>query len=50
VYGRLSDTYDAAESVPTQVECGTDHATRVGWSVVATFKDDGYFRVQGNHP
>jgi hypothetical protein len=26
VYARLSETYDAAESVPTQVERGTDHA------------------------
>ncbi|MGH7071879.1 MAG: recombinase family protein [Acetobacteraceae bacterium] len=42
VYGRLSETYDAAESVPTQLERGTDHATRRGWQVVATFKDDGY--------
>jgi site-specific DNA recombinase len=42
VYGRLSETYDAAESVPTQLERGTDHATRRGWAVVATFKDDGY--------
>ena len=40
VYGRLSETYDAAESVPTQLECGTGHATRRGWQVVATFKDD----------
>ena len=42
VYGRLSETYDAAESVPTQLERGTGHATRRGWQVVATFKDDGY--------
>jgi DNA invertase Pin-like site-specific DNA recombinase len=42
VYGRLSETYDAAESVPTQLERGTEHATRRGWHVVATFKDDGY--------
>jgi hypothetical protein len=42
VYGRLSETYDAAESVPTQVARGTDHARRRGWTVVATFKDDGY--------
>jgi hypothetical protein len=26
VYGRLSETYDAAESVPTQIERGTGHA------------------------
>src|SRR5215469_14097658 len=42
VYGRLSETYDAAESVPTQLDRGTDHAARRGWTVVATFKDDGY--------
>ena len=42
VYGRLSETYDAAESVPTQIDRGTDHAARRGWTVVATFKDDGY--------
>jgi len=42
VYGRLSETYDAAESVPTQIERGTDHAARRGRAVVATFKDDGY--------
>src|SRR5271169_364655 len=42
VYARLSETYDAAESVPTQLERGTGHATRRGWQVVATFKDDGY--------
>jgi len=42
VYARLSETYDAAESVPTQLERGTEHATRRDWHVVATFKDDGY--------
>jgi len=42
VYARLSETYDAAESVPTQLERGTDHAARRGWTVAATFKDDGY--------
>ena len=42
VYGRLSETYDAAESVPTQLDRGTGHAARRGWTVVATFKDDGY--------
>jgi DNA invertase Pin-like site-specific DNA recombinase len=42
VYGRLSETYDAAESVPTQIDRSTDHAARRGWTVVATFKDDGY--------
>ena len=41
VYARLSETYDAAESVLTQIERGTDHATRRGWAVAATFKDDG---------
>jgi hypothetical protein len=25
-HGRLNETYDAAESVPTQLERGTDHA------------------------
>ena len=42
VYARLSETYDAAESVPTQLERGTGHATRRGWTVAATFKDDGF--------
>ena len=42
MYGRLSETYDAAESVPTQLDRGTDHAKRRGWTVMATFKDDGY--------
>ena len=42
MYGRLSETYDAAESVPTQLDRGADHARRRGWTVVATFKDDGY--------
>ena len=42
VYGRLSETYDAAESVPTQLDRGAGHAGRRGWAVVATFKDDGY--------
>ena len=42
MYGRLSETYDAAESVPTQLERGTDRAERRRWAVVATFKDDGY--------
>jgi hypothetical protein len=40
VYTRLGETYDAAESVPTQIERGTDHARRRGWTVVATFKDE----------
>src|SRR5258707_3512608 len=42
VYARLSETYDAAESVPTQIERGSHHATRRGWAVTATFKDDGF--------
>src|ERR1700746_158206 len=42
VYGRLSETYDAAESVPTQLDRGAGYARRRGWTVVATFKDDGY--------
>jgi DNA invertase Pin-like site-specific DNA recombinase len=42
VYARLSETYDEAESVPSQLERGTGHATRRDWQVVATFKDDGY--------
>ena len=42
VYARLSETYDAAESVPTQLERGQEHAGRRGWRVAARFKDDGY--------
>ena len=42
MYGRLSETYDAAESVPTQLDRGAAHAARRGWTVVATFKDDGF--------
>ena len=42
VYARLSETYDAAESVPTQIERGAGHARRRGWIVAATFKDDGF--------
>jgi hypothetical protein len=42
VYAWVSETYDAAELVPTQLERGTGHAARRGWAVVATFKDDGY--------
>jgi len=30
VYARLSETYDASESVPTQLERGTGHAQRRG--------------------
>jgi DNA invertase Pin-like site-specific DNA recombinase len=42
VYARLSETYDAAESVPTQLASAERHAGRRGWAVVARFKDDGY--------
>jgi len=42
VYARLSETYDAAESVPTQLANAERHAARRGWAVVARFKDDGY--------
>jgi len=42
VYARLSETYDAAESVPTQLANAERHAERRGWKVVARFKDDGY--------
>ena len=38
----LSETYDAAESVPTQIERGAGDARRRGWIVAATFKDDGF--------
>jgi len=41
-YARLSETYDAAESVPTQLANADRHAERRGWHVVARFKDDGY--------
>lgn len=42
MYARLSETYDAAESVPTQLANGDRHAARRGWRVVARLKDDGY--------
>src|SRR6201986_659280 len=42
LYARLSETYDAAESVPTQLANGDRYAERRGWRVVARFKDDGY--------
>jgi site-specific DNA recombinase len=42
LYARLSETYDAAESVPTQLTNAERHAQRRGWRVVARFKDDGY--------
>jgi site-specific DNA recombinase len=41
-YAWLSETYDAAESVPTQLANADKHAERRGWRVVARFKDDGY--------
>ena len=41
-YARLSETYDEAESVPTQLANADRHAERRGWRVVARFKDDGY--------
>jgi site-specific DNA recombinase len=42
LYARLSETYDAAESVPTQLANADRHAARRGWRVVARLKDDGY--------
>src|ERR1035437_9285140 len=42
VHALRSETNDGAETVPTQLERGTSHATRRGWTVVATFKDDGF--------
>ena len=42
LYARLSETYDAAESVPTQLANAGRHAEQRGWHVVARFKDDGY--------
>ena len=42
LYARLSETYDAAESVPTQMGNAERHAARRGWVVVARFKDDGF--------
>jgi hypothetical protein len=41
VYARLSETYDTAESVPTQLSNAERHAGR---RVVARFKDDGTWR------
>jgi site-specific DNA recombinase len=41
-HARLSETYDEAESVPTQLANADKHAERRGWRVVARFKDDGY--------
>jgi site-specific DNA recombinase len=42
LYARLSETYDAAESVPTQLANAERHAARRGWQVAVRFKDDGY--------
>ena len=42
VYARLRETYDAAESVPTQLANGERHAQRRGWVFAGRFKDDGY--------
>jgi hypothetical protein len=41
VYGRLSETYDAAESVPTQLDRGTGHAEPCRTSVTACAGDTG---------
>jgi DNA invertase Pin-like site-specific DNA recombinase len=30
----------------SQLEWGTDHATRRAWTVADTFKDDGYFGLK----
>ncbi len=38
----MSETYDAAESVPTQLANGERHAERRGWVVAGRFKDDGF--------
>ena len=45
VYARLSETYDAAESVPIQLERGEAHTARRGWRMAARFKEitrDGF--------
>jgi site-specific DNA recombinase len=42
LYARLSETYDAAESVPTQLVNADKHAARRSWRVVARLKDDGF--------
>lgn len=49
MHGRLSEIYGAAELVPIQLERGAGHAGGGGWTVVATFIDDGHLRVQGDH-
>jgi hypothetical protein len=41
LYARLSETYDAAESVPTQLANGERHAGRRGWRVVARLARGG---------
>jgi len=41
VYGRLSETYDAAESVPTQLDRGAGHARRRGSPRLISGKDPG---------
>jgi len=38
----LSETYDEAESVPTQLANTGKHTQRRGGGLVARFKDDGY--------
>jgi hypothetical protein len=35
LYTRLNETYDAAESVPTQLANADRHAPRRGWRVMA---------------
>jgi hypothetical protein len=47
IYARLSETYDAAESVPTQLANGERHAERRGWVVAGRFKDDGFSAYKG---
>ncbi|MFC4007962.1 recombinase family protein [Nonomuraea purpurea] len=42
LYARLSESWDAAESVPTQLANGNKYATENNVLVVAEFKDDGY--------
>ncbi|MGP3964689.1 recombinase family protein [Nonomuraea sp. 3N208] len=42
LYARLSESWDAAESVPTQLANGNKYASENNVLVVAEFKDDGY--------
>ena len=42
MYARLSETYDAAESVPTQLANGERQAEGRGWVFGERFKDDGF--------